>query len=80
MSKDYWVTVPVDAHVSVLVKDVDNEEEAQDKALEADFTIELHPDNREDTIELEQFELIRQVNTGNVCHITQWDIEAMEAF
>jgi hypothetical protein len=71
MSKDYWVTVPVDCHVTVIVH-ADSEEEAKEKALETDVSLDIKG------AELEHFKLMRQVNTGNVCHITQWEIEAEE--
>lgn len=71
MSKDYWVTVPVDCHVVVSVN-ADTEEEAMDKALKSEISVDVTG------ADLEQFELIRSVNNGNCCHITHWDIEAEE--
>lgn len=71
MSKDYWVTVPVDCHVVVSVN-ADSEDEAKEKALEVDVDINITG------ADLEQFQLIESVNTGNVCHVTQWDIEVEE--
>lgn len=71
MSKEYWVTVPVDCHITVYVV-ADTEEEAFDKALKTDLEVELKG------ADLDHFELIRGVNTGNICHITHWDIEAEE--
>ncbi len=71
MSKDYWVTVPVDCHVVISVH-ADSEDEAMEKALETDIGINISG------AYLEQFDLIESVNTGNVCHITQWNIEVEE--
>lgn len=71
MSKDYWVTVPVDCHVVISVH-ADSEDEAKEKALETDIDINVTG------ADLEQFDLIESVNTGNVCHVTQWDIEVEE--
>tara|TARA_R110000772_G_scaffold43692_2_gene100662 strand:- start:809 stop:1027 length:219 start_codon:yes stop_codon:yes gene_type:complete len=71
MSKDYWVTIPVDCHVVVSVH-ADSEEEAKEKALETDIEIDIKG------AELEHFELMESVHTGNVCHITHWDIEVEE--
>lgn len=71
MSKDYWVTVPVDCHVAINVH-ANSEEEAKEKALEADIDVTV------DGAEIECFELIKRVNSGNVCYITQWEIEVEE--
>jgi hypothetical protein len=71
MSKDYWVTIPVDCHVVVSVH-ADSEEEAKEKALETDIEIDIKG------AELEHFELVESVSTGNVCHISLWNIEVEE--
>jgi hypothetical protein len=71
MAKDYWVTVPVDCHVVVSVT-ADSEDEAKEKALETAIEISI------EGADLEQFDLIESVNSGNVCYITHWNIEAEE--
>lgn len=71
MSKDYWVTVPVDCHVVVSVH-ADTEEEAKQKAMEANIEISI------EGAELECFDLVESVHSGNVCHLTQWEIEVEE--
>ena len=71
MSKDYWVTVPVDCHVVVSVN-ADSEDEAKEKALETDVEISIKG------ADLDCFHLVESVHTGNVCHLSQWEIEAEE--
>lgn len=73
MSNEYFVAVPVDCCVVVTVN-AESEEEAITKALESDMTVTVKGENAP---ELEQFELLRQVNKGNVCHITQWEAEVV---
>lgn len=77
MNKMYWVNVPVDAHICVQVE-ASSEEEAKELALGAEFRIDLTLSEGQETIkgiEVPCFEPIKEVNKGNVCYLTQWEIE-----
>ena len=71
MSENYFIAVPVDCCVVVTVT-AESEEEAITKALESELTVTIKGDNGPEIV---TFELMRTVNTGNICHITQWNAE-----
>lgn len=71
----YFVTVPVDCSVELTIE-ANSEEEAKEKALKAEINVTIEGEGNPT---FGDFELIPRVNQGNVCYITQWDIEVEEA-
>ena len=82
MGKEYFVDIPIGGHVSVYVE-AENEDHAKEIAMSSDFSISIakHDFCRKEVIsvDIDEFELIEHINTGNVCHHPFWDIEVEEA-
>ena len=74
--KDYYVRVPIAGSICVYVKDAATEDEAIEKAMNADWNIDFTSENN--AVELDELEPLKKIVEGNVCYAPFWYVDAQE--